>query len=120
MESVHGSPEGLEASTPGAYASDRFEYGIGHYGWPTDFFHDGMFYRWKLYNAGCLVGYRGIVSHHCCIGFTTSGAAGPKLSARLLAESCGTTASQWFALSSAATTVADAQRLGLTTCKLCG
>ena len=33
MDSINGSPEGHEASTPGVYASDRFEYGIGHYGW---------------------------------------------------------------------------------------
>ena len=45
MDSIHGSPEGHEASTPGVYASDRFEYGIGHYGWPANLFRDGMFYR---------------------------------------------------------------------------
>ena len=32
-DSIHGIGEGHEASTPGLYASDRFEYGIGHYGW---------------------------------------------------------------------------------------
>ena len=45
MDSINGSPEGHEASTPGVYASDRFEYGIGHYGWPANLFRDGMFYR---------------------------------------------------------------------------
>ena len=45
MDSINGSPEGHEASTPGVYASDRFEYGIGHYGWPSNLFRDGMFYR---------------------------------------------------------------------------
>jgi len=45
MDSINGSPEGHEASTPGVYASDRFEYGIAHYGWPANLFRDGMFYR---------------------------------------------------------------------------
>ena len=48
MDSINGSPEGHEASTPGVYASDRFEYGIGHYGWPSNIFGDGMFYRFGL------------------------------------------------------------------------
>ena len=45
MESVCGSLEGHEASIPGLYASDSFDYGIGHYGWPKSLFDDGMFYR---------------------------------------------------------------------------
>ena len=45
MDSINGSAEGHEASTPGVYASERFEYGIGHYGWASDLFRDGMFYR---------------------------------------------------------------------------
>ena len=44
IESIHGSGEGHEASTPGVYASDSFEYGIGHYGWPANLLGDGMFY----------------------------------------------------------------------------
>ena len=45
MDSINGSAEGHEASTPGVYASDRFEHGIAHYGWPSNLFRDGMFYR---------------------------------------------------------------------------
>ena len=41
MDSINGSAEGHDASTPGVYASDRFEYGIGHYGWASDSFATG-------------------------------------------------------------------------------
>ena len=50
MDSVHGSGEGHEASFPGLYASDTFEKAIGHYGWASNTFNDGMFNRF-----GCII-----------------------------------------------------------------
>ena len=44
MDSMHGSGEGHEASTPRVYASDEVENTIGHYGCAIDPFRDGMFY----------------------------------------------------------------------------
>ena len=45
VDSVNGSAEGHEASTPGLYASEAWYNSIAHYGWPCNLFNDGMLYR---------------------------------------------------------------------------
>lgn len=53
-----------EASTPGVCASDRFEYGIGRYGWLANLFDDGMFHRCGL----IIQADRNIKRHEKCRG----------------------------------------------------
>ena len=44
MDSNTRGDEGHEASTPGLYMTDSFNHGL-HYGWATNLFGDGLFYR---------------------------------------------------------------------------